>query len=73
MKNVTLSVPEHVLQLARKYAKDRGTTLNAMIREFLAKTVVKEQSTFEEEIDELRKAVQVDTTQKMSRDDIYER
>ena len=39
MKNVTLSLDEQLLAQARSYAHKHGTTLNAMIRELLAKTV----------------------------------
>lgn len=36
MKNVTLSVEDRVLERAREVARRRGTTLNALIREYLA-------------------------------------
>lgn len=35
MKNVTLSVDEKVLATARRYAAERGTSVNALVREFL--------------------------------------
>jgi hypothetical protein len=37
MKNVTLSVDDHVLDRARKLATERGTSVNQMIRDFLAR------------------------------------
>jgi len=37
MKNVTLSIDDHVLERARKLAAERGTSLNQMIRDFLAR------------------------------------
>jgi hypothetical protein len=35
MKNITLSVEEDVLAAARKYATDRNSTVNALVREYL--------------------------------------
>jgi hypothetical protein len=39
MKNVTLSIDERILEASREYALRHGTTLNAMIREFLESQV----------------------------------
>ena len=35
MRNVTLSVDDNVIERAREAARRRGTTLNALIREYL--------------------------------------
>lgn len=35
MKNVTLSVDDHVLEQARRAAEKRGKSLNALIRDYL--------------------------------------
>ncbi len=35
MKNVTLSVEDDVLSKVRKYAAERDTSVNALVREFL--------------------------------------
>jgi len=35
--SITLSVPPAVVQEARVYAEERGTSLNAMIRDFLVR------------------------------------
>ena len=35
--SITLSVPPAVVQEARAYAEERGTSLNAMIRDFLVR------------------------------------
>ncbi len=37
MKNVTLSIEDHVLDRARKLAAERGTSVNQMVRDFLAR------------------------------------
>lgn len=35
MKNLTLSIDEEVLAVVRRYAVDRSTSVNALVREFL--------------------------------------
>ena len=39
MANLTLSIPDPDLARARKLAAERGTTVNAMVREFIARQV----------------------------------
>jgi len=73
MKNVTLSISDELLKRAREYAQLKGTTLNAMVREFLTSTVVKSDSFFKEELKILREEIKIDSRQKMTRDEIYER
>jgi hypothetical protein len=36
MKNVTLSADEHLIAAARAYAQAHGTTLNELVRDYLA-------------------------------------
>jgi plasmid stability protein len=36
MKNITLSIDEDVLRAARIYAAEHDTTVNALVRDFLA-------------------------------------
>ena len=36
MKNITLSVDENVLSAVRRHAAERNSTVNALVREFLA-------------------------------------
>ena len=40
MKNVTLALDEETLEAGRSYAQRHQTTLNALVRELLMKTVV---------------------------------
>jgi len=35
MRNITLAVEDDVLEKARRVAVDKGTTVNAMVRDFL--------------------------------------
>lgn len=39
MPNITLSLPEEMIHQSRQYAKDHHTSLNALIRILLARTV----------------------------------
>lgn len=42
MKNITLSVDEHVLATARVYAAERKSTVNALVREYLTNLAAQE-------------------------------
>ena len=42
MKNVTLSVDEKTLRGARRYAAERNTSVNALVREFLTEIACRE-------------------------------
>ena len=42
MKNVTIALDESLLRDARRVAAERGTTLNAMLREFLQELTERE-------------------------------
>lgn len=39
MKNITLSMDEHLIERAREYASQQGTSLNALIRSLLERTL----------------------------------
>ena len=39
MKNITLSIPDDLLQRSREYAKRNGTTVNSMVRTLLKNTI----------------------------------
>ena len=39
MPNLTISIPDHLLEKARKYAAQRGTSLNNLLREYLEELV----------------------------------
>jgi hypothetical protein len=40
MKNITLAIDDETLEAGRVYAQKHQTTLNALVRELLVKTVV---------------------------------
>ena len=41
MRNITISMNEDLLKASRKYAQEQHLALNALIRQLLAKTVLK--------------------------------
>ena len=41
MRNITISMDEDLLKAGRKYAQERHIALNALIRQLLAKAVLK--------------------------------
>lgn len=41
MPNVTISIPDKVLKSGREYARKRRSSLNALVRELLTKTVLR--------------------------------
>ena len=43
MKNVTLAIDEEVLRAARRYAANRDTTVNALVRDYLTSLVAFEE------------------------------
>jgi len=42
MANITLSIPEDLLKQGRDYARKKNTSLNALIRNLLQLTVIKQ-------------------------------
>lgn len=77
MKNVTLAIEEDVLAAARKYAAARNTTVNGLVRDYLAKLAAQE-----DRVSEARKrllALAEESTfdpgpnWKWNREDLYDR
>ncbi len=74
MKNVTLSIPNDLLEKSREYATRHGTSLNEYIRELLRRNVRPET---EHTIDSLLRHcedLKIDqSTWKWNRDELYDR
>ena len=74
MKNITLALDEETIEAGRAYARRHQTTLNALVRELLVKTVVADRSAG---VDEMFRSMDADpgdsrgTTWK--REDLYGR
>ena len=74
MKNVTLAIPELLLEKSRDFAKTHGTTLNQMIRDLLSKHLNSTNDSRLDQIKFVQKELQLKTKDyKFDREEIYER
>lgn len=76
MKNITLSVDEHVLATVRLYAAEHNSTVNALVREYLTNLAAHEDRVAQARarIRQLSKQSQFRMGPKTwSRDDLHER
>jgi plasmid stability protein len=76
MKNITLAIDEEVLRSARIYAAEHDTTVNALVREFLAQFDKQREVRAAKAREELVKMSEESTARmgswKWNRDDAYE-
>lgn len=77
MANITMSIDSGLVQEARKIAIDRHTSLNELVRQFLADLVAKEalkRALIADELDQLFQQGQARTgTVSWTRDELHER
>lgn len=76
MKNVTIALDEATLREARRIAAYRSTSLNGMIREFLAQLVERESGTSKARariVELCLKSTAERGTNRWSRDELHER
>jgi len=74
MKNVTLALDEETLEAGRSYAQRHQTTLNALVRELLVKTVVADREAAVREMFRLMDAHPGDSGRRSwTRDELYAR
>ena len=76
MANLTIVVPDEVLKSARKRAFDQGTSVNAVLREYLgqfAGVTPARQSAAQRVLELSRKSRTGRGTVKWTRDDLHER
>lgn len=74
MANVTISVSDDLLKAGREYARRHGTSLNALIRELLGKTVSHSESRWPDAfLTAVDRARGNSRGWKWNRDEIYER
>jgi hypothetical protein len=74
MKNVTLALDEETLEAGRSYAQRHQTTLNALVRELLVKTVVADREAAVREMFRLMDAHPGDSSgQRWTREELYGR
>jgi len=72
--NVTLSIPDHLLEKARRYAARRGTSLNSLLREYLEGLVGLDREQLEKALNELLELSDRHTgkLERWKREDLYE-
>lgn len=74
MKNITLAIDEQTLEAGRAYAERHNTTLNALVRELLARTVHVDRAAAVEELFRLMDSASGHSrSERWTRDDLYER
>ena len=74
MKNITLSLDDEVLEAGRSYAQRHQTTLNALVRELLVKTVIADRQAAVQEMFRLMDAYPGNSGgQRWTRDELYAR
>jgi hypothetical protein len=74
MKNITLALDEETLDAGRAYARRHETTLNALVRELLVKTVVADRQAAVREMFRLMDAHPGDSHgQHWTREELYAR
>ena len=74
MKNITLSLDDEVLEAGRSYAQRHQTTLNALVRELLVKTVIADRQAAIREMFRLMDAYPGNSRgRKWKREDLYAR
>ncbi len=73
MSNVTISIDDKLLKESRKYAQERGLSLNALIRQFLIETVENKSRNWLHECFELMDKTQANSRGgKWKREDLYD-
>ena len=77
MGNITLNVPDEVLDMARVFAAERKTTVNALVRDYLTSITTQRQRAMEA-MAELKKMSEVTKSRlgpnfKFDRASLYER
>lgn len=74
MKNITLALDEETLEAGRAYAQRHKTTLNALVRELLVKTVMADREAAVQEMFRLMDAYPGDSRgQRWTREDLHVR
>ncbi len=74
MKNITLALDDEILDAGRTYAQRHQTTLNALIRELLVKTVVADREAAVHEMFRLMDAYAGNSRgQRWTREDLHAR
>lgn len=71
MANITLSIPDDLLNRGRSYAQARGTSLNALVRELLDETVSNPESAVDSMIERLRQSTGDSKGVRITREELH--
>jgi hypothetical protein len=73
MKNITISLEENLIKAGREYAQKNNTSLNALIQDYLTRTVLKNPSDLSKEMIRLMNEAQGDSKGiKWRREELYD-
>ncbi|MDY6832788.1 MAG: DUF6364 family protein [Thermodesulfobacteriota bacterium] len=73
MANITISIEDDLLRAGREYARAHNTSLNAMIRQLLEKSVSKKSGQWVDECMALMDQIHADSKgEKWTREDLYD-
>jgi len=73
MPNITLSIDEELLKASRAYARERGASLNALVRSLLAREVrAEDRSWLLELADEMRRSTGDSSGRSWNREELYD-
>jgi len=73
MSNITISIKDELLKESRRYTKKHNTSLNALIRKLLSKTVISSSNDwFDECFDLMNKANGNSKGKKWKREELYD-
>lgn len=72
MKNITLSIDDHLLQAGRDYAREHNISFNVLVRRLIEQTVVKKQARWLDDAFALMDKADVKSgNEKWTRGDLY--
>ena len=71
MANLTLSIDDELLNRGRNYAQARGTSLNSLVRKFLADAVSTPDASVDSMIERLRQSSGDSKGVKISREELH--
>ena len=73
MSNITISINEGLIKKGREYAKKHGTSLNALIRKLLERTVTQQSTYWLDECFHIMDQTSADSKgHKWKREDLYD-
>jgi hypothetical protein len=73
MPNITLSIDDDLLDAGRKYAREHNTSLNALMRDLLARTVTRPSSSRMRDMFKMVDSLRVNPQgKKWTREDAYD-